>query len=175
MAGGAMTRWGTIMALAVLVADQVSKWVILTQVFALPSPITTQSWHSAIEITGFFDLVMVWNYGVSFGMFSGGDPVVRWALVVLALAITVGLAVWLRRTRRWTVALTLGAVIGGALGNVVDRVRFGAVADFFDFHLYGWHWPAFNIADSAISIGVVLLLADSFRGRSPARNTDTAS
>lgn len=173
--GRAKVRWGIAVAVLVLVADQLSKWAILTQVFALAQPISTQSWHPPIEITGFFDLVMVWNYGVSFGMFSGGEPLMRWGLVVLTLVIVIGLSVWVRRTHRLVVAITVSAIIGGAIGNLADRVRFGAVADFLDFHLYGWHWPAFNVADSAISIGVVLLLVDSLWGRSPGTHKDTAS
>ncbi len=172
MRSGGCVRLGLVLAALVLIADQVSKWAILTQVFGLPEPITTQSWHPPIEITGFFNLVMVWNYGVSFGMFAGGEPFMRWVLIALAMAITAGLTVWLIRTPRRLVALTVGLIIGGAVGNVIDRLQFGAVADFFDFHLYGWHWPAFNIADSAISIGVVLLIVDSFLGHSHQRRKD---
>ena len=113
------------------------------------------------QITGFFNLVMVWNRGISFGMLQSGDTG-RWLLVLFSSLVCLGLGFWLRRqSRRWP-SYALGAVIGGALGHIIDRVWRGAVADFFDFHLLGYHWPAFNIADSAITIGVAMLLYDSF-------------
>lgn len=108
-----------------------------------------------IELTGFFNLVMVWNYGISFGMFSGAK--LPYALIVLAAAIILLLLNWLRKTHDRLVVVGVGCVIGGAVGNVIDRIRYGAVADFFDFHAFGYHWPSFNIADSAIFIGVVVL------------------
>ena len=77
------------------------------------------------------------------------------------MAVVIVLAVWLTRTDRTTVALGLGLIIGGAIGNVIDRIRFGAVFDFLDFHAFGFHWPAFNVADSAISVGAVILVVDS--------------
>ncbi len=113
------------------------------------------------QITGFFNLVMVWNRGISFGMLQS-DETGRWLLVAFSLAVCLGLGFWLwRQSRRWP-SYALGAVIGGALGNIIDRIWRGAVADFFDFHLMGYHWPAFNVADSAITIGVAMLLYDSF-------------
>ena len=97
---------------------------------------------------------------VSFGALNLGVDG-RYVLVALSLSITAGLAVWLWRAPVRRVALALGAVIGGALGNVIDRLVYGAVADFFDLHVAGWHWPAFNIADAAIVLGVATLLLDS--------------
>ncbi len=139
--------------------DQLHKWYMLEVVGIAMRP--------PVEVTGFFNLVMVWNRGVSFGMFSQGDELSRWALTALAAVICVVLFVWLARTPSrflmWVVAL----VAGGAAGNIIDRVRFGAVADFFDFHLGGFHWPAFNIADSLIFIGVALLVLDSIVGGRP--------
>ncbi len=113
-----------------------------------------------IEVTAFFNLVMVWNTGVSFGMFADSVSWMPWVLIGVALVIAAGLSVWLWRCADRFIGLALGLVIGGAIGNVIDRARFGAVADFFDFHVAGLHWPAFNIADSAICIGVALLLWD---------------
>lgn len=113
-----------------------------------------------IEVTPFFNLVMVWNRGISFGMFQTGDTG-RWVLIALTGAIAVGLLVWLWRVQTRLLACALGAVIGGAVGNIVDRVVYGAVADFFDFHVAGYHWPAFNVADSAIVVGVAIMLLDS--------------
>ncbi|MBI3514308.1 MAG: signal peptidase II [Proteobacteria bacterium] len=127
----------------------------------------------ALVVTGFFDLVPVWNKGVSFGMLSGHDGWGAWLLGGVALAVAAGLAVWLARAERGLLAGGLGLVIGGALGNVIDRGRFGAVFDFLDFHVAGWHWPAFNLADSAITVGVGLLLLDGLlagRGAQPARS-----
>ncbi len=113
-----------------------------------------------IEITSFFNLTMVWNRGVSFGMFS--DQALQAELfAAFSTIVAIGLAVWMVRSKDLFLTVTLGLVIGGALGNAWDRLIYGAVADFFDFHLMGWHFWAFNIADSAISIGVALLLWDS--------------
>lgn len=151
-----MIRLGLIVAAGVLVLDQITKWLILDLVMQPPR---------VIEVTPFFNLVMVWNRGVSFGMFAGEADVVRWVLIAVALAITALMLVWLRRADRRFVATALGLVIGGAIGNVVDRLRFGAVADFLDLHLLGYHWPAFNVADAGITIGVALLVVDSLFGR----------
>lgn len=141
-----------------LVADQVSKQLLLGFLLKAGAIVPV--------IDGFFRLVIVWNRGVSFGLFAGHDDMIRWALSGLAIVVSVVLAVWLFRTRDCLVALGLGCVIGGALGNVVDRVRFGAVFDFLDFHAFGYHWPAFNVADSGIFVGVAALLVDGlFRRR----------
>lgn len=152
------------LAAVVLAADQITKWIMLERVFALPPPITLTSWHPPIVITDFFNLVMVWNRGVSFGLFAGDSDAMRWILTALALSISAGLVVWLARTPSRFVAVSVGLILGGAIGNAVDRMRFGAVADFIDLHVGGWHWPAFNLADSAITVGVVLLIADSLFG-----------
>ena len=160
----AAARLGAIIALVILAADQAHKHVMLTIVYQQTPP--------PIEVTSYFNLVMVWNQGISFGVLSGTDGAMRWPLVVVALAVTAALLVWLWRNERRLVAVAIGMVAGGAVGNVIDRVRFGAVADFFDFHVFGYHWPAFNIADCAITVGVGLILLDSFLGRreeSPAR------
>ena len=164
-------RLGLGLALLILAADQTLKALILHVVFDLPPPIGPHSWHPPIEITGFFNLVMVWNPGISFGLLGGGGDWMRWGLTGLAVAVTIGLAIWLRYVDRTHLALAIGLVIGGAIGNVIDRVRFGAVADFLDFHLFGYHWYAFNIADSAIVIGVAVLLVDSLFSR-PAAKAD---
>jgi len=157
---------GAGVALAVLVADQVSKWAILTRVYGFEPPIGPDAWHPPIEITGFFNLVMVWNRGVSFGLFATDSDATRWLLIAVASVIAAALAVWLWRARERFLGVVLGAVIGGAIGNVIDRLRFGAVADFFDVHVAGWHWPAFNIADGAISVGIAALVLHSvFEGR----------
>ena len=137
-----------------LVADQASKaWLI---------DLLAAGGNRGIEVTGFFNLVMVWNRGISFGLFNTGAEATRWILIVLALAIAAGLVVWLRRLQGRLPVYAVGLVIGGALGNAFDRIHRGAVADFFDVHVAGYSWPAFNIADSAITVGVLLLLVDAF-------------
>lgn len=116
-----------------------------------------------IEVTPFFNLVMVWNHGVSFGMFSNPDSdYSMWVLIAVAIGISIALSFWLFKSERLSEVMAIGLVIGGALGNVIDRLRFGAVADFFDIHALGYHYPSFNIADSAIFIGVAWLLYDGF-------------
>ena len=159
-----LCRGSLAIAAVLIVADQITKWIILERVMVPPR---------IIPVTDFFNLVLVWNRGVSFGLFSDGDPSQRWILIGVALAVTTALTVWLWRADRWPVALALGLVIGGALGNVIDRLRFGAVADFLDFHVAGFHWPAFNLADSAITVGVVLLVLDSLFGSRAGRRVVT--
>lgn len=153
--------FGLVTAGIVIVCDQLSKWWVVAKLMQPPR---------AIEVTPFFDLVMVWNKGVTFGMFSAASSWTRWGFTGLALAIVVALWLWLRKVEgRWPAA-SIGLVIGGALGNVIDRVYYGAVADFLDFHVYGYHWPAFNVADSAITVGVALLFIDALRGRKESLN-----
>ena len=147
-----MLRLGLPVAAAVIAADQVSKWAVRG---ALWDP------QRRIEVTSFFNLVPVQNKGISFGLFQS-EGAAMWLIVGLALAISAGLGVWLHRTRERWPACALGLVIGGAIGNVIDRLRLGWVIDFLDFHGGGYHWPAFNLADSAISVGVVMLVVHSF-------------
>jgi len=148
----AIRRFGLAVAVLVLVVDRVTKLWLVGFLADYPQ---------GVEITPFFNLVMVWNPGVSFGLFGGSGDAGRWLLSVLALVITGALTVWLWRARSRLVALAVGLVIGGALGNVIDRLYWGKVADFFDFHIAGYSWPAFNVADSGIVVGVALLLFDS--------------
>lgn len=152
-------RYGVAVALAAVILDQVSKWWILAVVMQPPR---------IIEVTPFFNIVLTWNRGVSFGMFNDGGSANVWIFGVLALVIVVAMTVWLARVDRPLVGVAIGLVIGGAIGNVIDRVRLGGVVDFLDVHVHGWHWPAFNVADAAICVGAVLLVADALfsRGRS---------
>jgi signal peptidase II len=133
---------------AVIVLDQLSKWAILALL------------DQAIVVTPFLNLVVVWNRGVSFGMFDSASAHAPWLLSALAVAVVVALVLWLRRVDHPLPGIALGLIIGGALGNVIDRVRFGAVVDFLDFHALDYHWPAFNVADTAICVGAGLLLVD---------------
>jgi signal peptidase II len=129
--------------------------------------------NDEIRIAPFFSLVKRYNLGVSFSLFSSDHPIGPWVLSGLALAILVALMLWLARATEPMGALALGLVIGGALGNVIDRLRIGAVQDFLLFHWRDWAWPAFNAADSAITLGVGLLLLEgalgSRRRRGPAQ------
>ncbi len=148
-------KLGLLVAALVVLADQLVKlWVLA----ALGSP------SRSVEVAPFFDLTLVWNRGISFGLLSRGEGVSPWLFAGVALAVSLALAVWLRRIRRPWLAAAVGLVIGGALGNVIDRLRFAAVVDFLDFHAGGYHWPAFNLADAAISGGAIFLLIDALLG-----------
>lgn len=119
--------------------------------------------HESLELLPFFNLVLVFNAGAAFSFLAGAGGWQKWFFVVLALAISAWIAVTLKRHPDDCLQSTaLALVMGGALGNVVDRLRFGAVVDFLDFHVAGWHWPAFNVADSAITVGVALLVWHAF-------------
>lgn len=154
-------RLGWLFAAFTLVMDQFSKWYLL-EVMDMATR------REPIILSDFFALVMVWNHGISFGLFSNHGIDARWPLMLLALIITAIMARWLHRASQRFTALAIGLIIGGALGNVIDRARFGAVADFFYAHIGQWGWPAFNIADAAICIGVALLLVESmFKRKQP--------
>ena len=150
-----MLRLGLLVALPVVVLDQLTKWWVLADLMNPPA---------AIEVTPFFNLVLVWNRGVSFGLLGGDRPLPAWLLSGVAIVVCIGLFIWLRRTDRPFTGWGIGLVMGGAIGNVIDRARWGAVFDFADFHIGHWHWPAFNVADSAIVVGVGLMLIDSLIG-----------
>jgi lipoprotein signal peptidase len=156
-------RIGLAVAVLLLVADQASKWWIL-EALRLP-----EVRHVPLLALGPFglDLSMVWNRGVTFGLLSGEGPWNHLILALLAAGIAVFLLRWLARAETRGVAVALGAVIGGAAGNVMDRLRFGAVVDFVDAHAWGWHWYVFNIADAGIVCGVAALVADALFRRAP--------
>jgi signal peptidase II len=138
-------------ALAVLVLDQATKFVVV-ELLDLRSRLVIPVADPWLNLT------MAWNEGINFGLFDFGAAG-RWVLVGLALAIVVGLLAWVRRTRGWVPALGVGAIVGGALGNVIDRLRYGAVADFINMSCCGISNPfAFNVADAAIFGGAALLL-----------------
>lgn len=138
---------GIAVALLIIAIDQWSKELIL----GFPE----LTGYNAIEITSFFNIVLVMNRGVSFGMFSEhNQPLILTAIAIIIISI---LLIWLWKNSSLAVALGIGSVIGGAIGNVIDRIRYEAVVDFLDFHIAGLHWPAFNVADSFVFIGVVVL------------------
>ncbi|MEE2699424.1 MAG: signal peptidase II [Pseudomonadota bacterium] len=141
-----------IISFVILAFDQLSKWWIVFYIMQPPQ---------VIEIAPFFNLVMGWNYGISFGLLNSMPEISVWILPFLVFLITSGLIIWLYFIDKNSQAIGLGFIIGGAIGNLIDRLHFGAVVDFLDFHAWGFHWPAFNIADSAITIGAIMLVLDS--------------
>ena len=147
---------GLFVAVLAIGLDQVTKWWILASVMDPPR---------VINVTPFFNLVLVWNRGISFGMFSNESMAGVWVLSLLALIIVGFLLNWLRKAESKRVAVSLGLIIGGALGNVIDRVVHSAVLDFLDFYIGSIRWPAFNAADSFITVGAILLIVDSLFSR----------
>jgi signal peptidase II len=155
-------RLGLAIAAATLAVDQASKWWVL-EILDLPAV-------GQIRLTPFLNLTMVWNRGITFGLLNSDAAWSQALLAAAALAIAVLLVRWLARAESTGVAIGLGLVLGGAVGNVIDRARFGAVVDFLHVHAAGWHWYVFNVADSAIVCGVGLLLLDALmRPKTPAK------
>ena len=143
--------YGYILALMVFVLDQATKWVVTF-------PLQLEKFRE-IELVSFFRLAWVENRGVSMGYLTAGSETTRWLLVGLTTAIALFVAIWLWREKRRDDAWGLALVLGGALGNIVDRIRFGYVVDFMDLHFGEWRpFLVFNVADAAITIGVLLLL-----------------
>lgn len=162
---GTHRRFGVITAAAVFVVDQGSKWLI-THPLDLPS-------RDRIQLLPFFDLRWVNNTGVSLGLLSADTALTRWLLVALTFAIATAVAVWLWRERQRDDAFALGLILGGATGNILDRIRFGHVVDFLDLHFGDWHpFLIFNPADAAITIGVLILLLRALMVRQ-VRRTET--
>ena len=160
-------RLGLPVAAGLLFADQASKWWVLDGL-RLPEVRTLK----LLELGPLgLDFTMVWNRGVTFGLLSGDGPWHHLLLAVLAAGIAAFLLRWMARAETRIVAIALGAVVGGAIGNVIDRVRFGAVVDFIDVHGWGWHWYVFNVADAAIVCGVIALVADSLLRAGPGSKT----
>lgn len=151
--------------------DQISKWAMVElyfKDFILKKPIMEfLPWLVTVpqerlgyvsqDITSFFSLVMVWNKGVGFGMFSDDSMVMPYVLGGVAVALSCVFLAWLYRSTSLFLSISLSAVVAGALSNAWDRVRFGAVADFLDFHVGGFYWPAFNVADSLVVGGIALV------------------
>jgi signal peptidase II len=154
-------RSGLAALIATLVLDQASKlWLYFGTDLVM-----TQPWRLA----PFADFVVVWNRGVSYGLFQQEGGLGRWLLVGISLAAAIGLSVWMVRAGSRLLAVALGLIVGGALGNAIDRAAYGAVFDFVHLHAGTWSWYVFNVADAAIVAGVVGLILDSLRpaGRSP--------
>jgi len=147
-----LTR-GLAAAIAVVILDQLSKAAVLG-FFA------KHALGNGETVTSFFNLALTYNRGMSFGLFNNGAGLNALLFSLVAAAIVAALVYWLRRVASPFLAVAIGLVIGGAVGNVTDRIRLGAVVDFLDFHLGTLHWPAFNLADSAICVGVAAMLLD---------------
>ena len=166
-------RAATAVIAAIALADQALKWWVTTRVLA-NAPTAPWAWiltppvppeGTQVVLAPFLNLTMVLNRGVSFGLLSGyANAFVPLALSAATLAIIGALSVWLARTASRLQAAALALIIGGAVGNLVDRLRLGHVIDFVDVHVAGWHWPAFNLADAAIVVGVGLVLLHALRG-----------
>ncbi|HEU5482126.1 MAG TPA: signal peptidase II [Sphingomicrobium sp.] len=161
--------FGFAIALAIFVADQLAKWVVA-------GPLDLQM-IGQITILPFFNLTWTENYGISLGLFNAQTEVGRWMLVAVTSAIAIGVAIWIGREKALWDKAALGMILGGALGNILDRVRHGYVVDFADLH-FGDFRPflVFNVGDAAISIGVVILLVRAFltRGESPEESVENA-
>jgi lipoprotein signal peptidase len=150
---------GGLAGLAVLAADQASKaWVL--QHVDLPNV-------GSIAVLPFLSFTMVWNHGVTFGLLNNFGALGSFVLAAVALAVVAVLFLWLRRAETAPVAIAIGAIAGGAVGNVIDRLRFGAVVDFIHAHAWGYSWYVFNVADAAIVCGVATLLLDGMIRREP--------
>ncbi len=150
---GPLSRLGIIAALLSLIVDQIHKtWML--RVYKIAE-------QDVVNVGPFFDLVLVWNKGISYGLFQQDGLTGRLALVIFAVLACLALLVVLARSESVTMAVSVGLIIGGALGNAVDRLIYGAVADFFSLHAFGLYWYVFNIADVAIVAGAVGLLYDS--------------
>lgn len=159
--------WLTL-SLAIILADQLTKYLIEANFLVFET----------VRVTSFFNLTLVYNQGAAFSFLADQGGWQRWFFAILAVAVTAVLMIWLVRLKHHErlVATSLSLIIGGAVGNLIDRVRFGHVVDFLDFYYKTWHWPAFNVADSAITIGVALMIIDAlFPAKAPARAEDRGS
>lgn len=142
---------GLLTAFLAMLLDQVSKFLVFSFL---------AGGYPVVELTPFFNLVAAWNTGVSFSMFDNLGGAGVYVLSAFSLIVVGFLLYWLKDEKSMLMQLSLGMIIGGALGNVLDRIRMGAVFDFLDVHVMGYHWPAFNLADSFICIGAVLVIGN---------------
>ncbi|MCJ2124992.1 signal peptidase II [Methylobacterium sp. J-077] len=160
------TRAGLLALLVTLVLDQASKLGL----YFGTDLVLTQPWRLAPVA----DFVVVWNRGVSYGLFQQESGFGRWFLVALSLAAALGLGIWMTRAGSRLLAVALGLIVGGALGNAIDRAAYGAVFDFVHLHAGSWSWYVFNVADAAIVAGVIGLILDSLSPTARGAKKDTA-
>jgi signal peptidase II len=160
---GPMSPLGLGIAALVVLLDQAQKaWMLY--VYDIGA-------KGTVALTPFFDLVLVWNQGISYGLLPQQGALGRGGLILFAFGASLALAVWLARITSPLAAASIGLIIGGAIGNAIDRIAYGAVADFFSLHAFGFEWYVFNIADTAIVAGVLGLLYESlFRGHKKVGN-----
>ena len=160
---GPLSPLGLGVAAVTALADQAHKaWMLYVYDIAA---------RGIVRIASFFDLVLVWNRGISYGLFPQESALGRLGLILFAFGASAGLAAWLARVDTKLTAVSIGLIIGGAIGNAIDRILYGAVADFFSLHAFGFQWYVFNIADAAIVAGVVGLLYNLLvRGHKKAGN-----
>jgi signal peptidase II len=151
---------GALAAIVVLVLDQASKYWLLN--------VLDIAQRRKVSVTPFFDLVLYWNIGISFGWLQNESPFAQLALMLVKAVAVIALAIWMARSQTMLATIALGLIIGGAIGNAIDRILYGAVVDFALFHIEiageTYSWYVFNLADTAIVAGVAALLYDSFRG-----------
>jgi signal peptidase II len=148
-----MLRW-LLIAVVVVILDQASKYAAVAMLADKPP----------VEVTSFFNLLLVYNRGAAFSFLAGAGGWQREFFTGIAIVASIWIVYLLRRYPQQSLfCLALSLVLGGAIGNVIDRLMIGAVVDFLDFHAFGWHWPAFNVADSAITCGAALLIWDGLR------------
>ena len=162
-----LPKAGFAAAIVLFLADQLSKWAVTT-------PLGIDSLGDARTITSFFDLRFVPNIGISLGLLPADGHLTRWALVLLTGAISVGVAIWMTREKNRADQIALGFVLGGAVGNILDRIRLGYVVDFADLHIGEWRpFLVFNVADAAITVGVLVLLVRALlvREKPPVENS----
>ena len=154
-----------------IVVDQISKWFVSEMIMrpaqSKGDPVMLWDWfldapdklsYSEFAITPFYNIVLVWNYGVSFGLFNNQSDENALLLSVVAIIIAFFLILWMLDTGSRAVGMALALAVGGALGNVIDRLRFGAVIDYIDLHYAGHHWPAFNVADMCVVLGISIVI-----------------
>ncbi|MBL9095498.1 MAG: signal peptidase II [Alphaproteobacteria bacterium] len=169
-------RIGLLVAAVALLLDQVVKVAFLYGAGWIDTLGQPGSGHR-VEVLPFFDLVMVWNRGISYGLLQAESDFHRWVLVAFAVGVTGFLIWWLRGIQDLRLAQAVGLIIGGAVGNVIDRILYGAVADFFLLHAFGYEWYVFNVADTAVVLGVVImgldLLINEWRARMRAKEDRT--
>ncbi|MDE1151930.1 MAG: signal peptidase II [Micavibrio sp.] len=163
---------------AIILLDQYTKWLVTETMLKtggkqplfgdwfltrqpLPEFMDQQETYNHVTINPYLDFVMVWNKGVSFGLFDSGNPTMALVLIAFSLLISMGLFIWMSFANTRLLSAALPFIIGGAVANAIDRFRFGAVADFIDVHINDSHWPAFNLADSCICLGAALLVIDT--------------
>jgi signal peptidase II len=160
---GPLSPLGLTVAGLVIIADQAQKaWMLYVYDIGAKGVVT---------VTPFLDLVLLWNPGISYGLLPQDSAIGRLGLILFAVLASLALIVWLARVTSRLTACAIGLIMGGAVGNAIDRIAYGAVADFFAFHAFGFEWYVFNIADVAIVAGVIGLLYDSiFRGHKKAGN-----